>query len=31
MDPEHTDELEFFKDNYACVCGHMFPFRDFGS
>lgn len=31
MDPEHTEELEFSKDNFAYLCGHMFPFRDCGS
>lgn len=31
MDPEHTKELKFFRDNFASVCGHMFLFRDCGS
>lgn len=31
MDPEHKEELEFFRDNFASVCGHMFLLRDHGS
>lgn len=31
MGPEHTEELEFFRDNFVSVCGHMFLFRDHGS
>lgn len=31
MDPVHTEELEFFKDNFSLVCCHMFLFRDCGS
>jgi len=31
MDPEPTEELEFFRDNFASVCGHLLLFRDYGS
>lgn len=30
MDPEPTEELKFFRDNFP-VCGHLLLFRDHGS